>query len=286
MEVFKLKSEYTTLYFSNISPAVGSGLTNLSNRVNLETTTGMPDSAYFVTNLAPVRNTYTDYVVLQAHPPYFTAASFEQFKKVINYLTTQGYEFVLPYDYVRGKTQKAPTGLNAVSTGDGKVQLSWADNSPNEDMYQIEQSTDGTNWTFVGSASANATNYTISLPQTGDRYYFRVCASCGVKSGYTNIVEFVRTGIFNPNSKQSCIKVFPNPCNDIINIDLSLKENQNVNLELKNTAGKTLKTLFSGYLFPFQQPVSLDVSDVTKGVYFLVLTDSKGISDIQTLLIN
>lgn len=99
LQVIQSVPRYKTVYFSQIKPTQTSGILNLSNRVNLEISTGVPDSAAFVTSYLVLKDKFTDYVVLQAHPPHFTAASFEQFKKVINYLIKEGCEFVLPYEY-------------------------------------------------------------------------------------------------------------------------------------------------------------------------------------------
>lgn len=99
LKVIQSVPRYKTLLFSQIKPSPSSGIRNLSNRVNLEIATGVPDSAAFVTSYLTLKNKFTDYVVLQAHPPHFTPASFEQFKKAINYLINEGCEFVLPDEY-------------------------------------------------------------------------------------------------------------------------------------------------------------------------------------------
>ena len=44
---------------------------------------------------------YSNYMVVQAHPPYFKPERLEEFKKVIEFLIREGCEFVLPYEYFK-----------------------------------------------------------------------------------------------------------------------------------------------------------------------------------------
>ena len=103
LKVIQLIPRYKVLYFSQIKPMSASGIVNLSNRINFEVSTGVPDSVGFVANYHAAKNKFTDYIVLQAHPPYFTNSSFEQFKKQIEFLLNEGCEFVLPFEYYCSK---------------------------------------------------------------------------------------------------------------------------------------------------------------------------------------
>ncbi|HET6575613.1 MAG TPA: matrixin family metalloprotease, partial [Fimbriiglobus sp.] len=74
---------------------------------------------------------------------------------------------------------QAPGGLVAIATTTTQVDLSWQDNSGNEDGFRIEQSTNGVNFTPVGTADANATSYTVTSLAADTTYYFRVQAVNG-----------------------------------------------------------------------------------------------------------
>ncbi|HET6575955.1 MAG TPA: fibronectin type III domain-containing protein, partial [Fimbriiglobus sp.] len=74
---------------------------------------------------------------------------------------------------------QAPGGLVAVATTTTQVDLSWQDNSGNEDGFRIERSTDGFNFTPVGTADANATSYTVTGLAADTTYYFHVQAVNG-----------------------------------------------------------------------------------------------------------
>ena len=88
----------------------------------------------------------------------------------------------------------APTALAAQSPVKGVINLSWADNSPDEDSFLIERSTsvDG-GFEQIATARAGATNYTDTSVQRRVTYYYRVRAAKGTtRSGYSNVAS-VRT---------------------------------------------------------------------------------------------
>lgn len=88
----------------------------------------------------------------------------------------------------------APTNLTAVSPNYQLVNLTWQDNSNNEDYFSVQRSTNGTTFTEIGRASANAQSYadrTGLLAQT--LYYYRVIAhnafAGGSDSPPSNVVQ-------------------------------------------------------------------------------------------------
>jgi fibronectin type 3 domain-containing protein len=73
----------------------------------------------------------------------------------------------------------APTNLSATAFSGSVINLAWTDNDkpPNSATgYNILQSTDGTNFTQVGTASAGATTFAVGGLQTSTTYYFEVDA--------------------------------------------------------------------------------------------------------------
>jgi fibronectin type 3 domain-containing protein len=81
----------------------------------------------------------------------------------------------------------APSGLTATAITPTQVNLAWKDNSTNENGFAIEQSTDGINFTQVGTANVNATAYSVVNLQPSTTYTFRVRAFNAIgNSGYSN----------------------------------------------------------------------------------------------------
>jgi hypothetical protein len=85
----------------------------------------------------------------------------------------------------------APTALAASSPVKAVINLSWSDNSADEDSFLIERSTspDG-GFEQIATARANATGYTDTSIQRRVTYYYRVRAAKGVtRSGYSNVAS-------------------------------------------------------------------------------------------------
>lgn len=93
---------------------------------------------------------------------------------------------------------QAPTGLSANAFSGSVINLSWTDNDtpPNSATgYNILESTDGTNFTQVGTASAGATSFPVGGLQINTKYYFEVSAFNNKgTSAVSNIANATTTG--------------------------------------------------------------------------------------------
>jgi hypothetical protein len=88
----------------------------------------------------------------------------------------------------------APNGLTATVSAKTKITLTWADNSNNETGFRIERSTDGTNFTEIGTVGANATSATNSGLTRRTTYYYRIRAyNASGNSSYSNTVSVATT---------------------------------------------------------------------------------------------
>lgn len=82
----------------------------------------------------------------------------------------------------------APTSLNTNSISAVQINLSWTDNSSDEDGFKIERKT-GTGGTFseIAQVNSNVTSYNNTGLQGGTQYCYRVRAfNTAGNSGYTN----------------------------------------------------------------------------------------------------
>ena len=81
----------------------------------------------------------------------------------------------------------APSALTAAAASTSRINLSWSDNSANEDGFNVERSTDGVHFTQVGTVGAGVTTYGATGLGAGARYFFRVRAYNPVgNSAYSN----------------------------------------------------------------------------------------------------
>ena len=80
-----------------------------------------------------------------------------------------------------------PSGLTATGVATNQINLTWGDNSTNEDGFNIERSTNGGNYTSIGIVAAGITNYSDTGLATGTTYFYRVQAfrSCWGNSSYS-----------------------------------------------------------------------------------------------------
>jgi autotransporter-associated beta strand protein len=81
----------------------------------------------------------------------------------------------------------APSGLTAVAISTNQINLTWIDNSANEDGFNIERSTDGGNYSSLAMVAAGVTSYSDSGLTAGTTYFYRVQAfrSCWGNSAYS-----------------------------------------------------------------------------------------------------
>jgi hypothetical protein len=70
----------------------------------------------------------------------------------------------------------APSNLIADGLDPSTIWLSWVANSINQAGYDIEQSSDGVNFTQVGTTGSAALSYPVTALTSGSTYYFRVRA--------------------------------------------------------------------------------------------------------------
>lgn len=70
----------------------------------------------------------------------------------------------------------APTGLSVLTASTTSINLTWADKSTNESGFNINESTDGVNFTQIYTTAANATSYSVGGLASNTQYWFNVSA--------------------------------------------------------------------------------------------------------------
>ncbi|NJM14697.1 MAG: carbohydrate-binding protein [Bacteroidales bacterium] len=82
----------------------------------------------------------------------------------------------------------APSGLSATATSSSQINLSWTDNSGNEDGFRIERKTgSGGTYAEIATAAANANTYSSTGLAASTQYYYRVRSyNTAGNSSYSN----------------------------------------------------------------------------------------------------
>jgi hypothetical protein len=116
IRVMSEDTSYKVLLYGQLSPAPSSGQINLTNRVFIESATGVPDYAYFLTSWYAKKGIYTDYMVMQGHPyAWTTPEKLAEFQTIINFLiATDSVVFTTPTDYYRYLTDTTIARTNKI----------------------------------------------------------------------------------------------------------------------------------------------------------------------------
>lgn len=75
-----------------------------------------------------------------------------------------------------GQAPAAPSNLTATTVSQSQINLSWQDNSNNEQGFKIERKTQGGSYSQITSVSANTQNYNDTGLNSGTNYCYRVRA--------------------------------------------------------------------------------------------------------------
>ena len=81
------------------------------------------------------------------------------------------------------------------------------------------------------------------------------------------------------------LEVYPNPFNPSTKIGFSLTEAGFITLRVYNTLGEMIRELFSGYEQNGKHQLSFDASDLSAGIYFVVLQTTKSLKTIKIVFL-
>jgi M6 family metalloprotease-like protein len=85
---------------------------------------------------------------------------------------------------------EAPTDLAALASSTSQIDLSWTDNSANEDGFRIDRSLDQANWSTLVELSTDAQNYSDTSLAAATTYHYRVRAyNTTGESGSSNLAS-------------------------------------------------------------------------------------------------
>jgi len=263
-------TNYKVMMFSDVVSSTN-GVLYMNNRVNMESETANPVYNFFVANYNSYKNTYKNYMILQGHPNTYSATSstFDQFKLIVQFLISEGVEFVRCFDYYRSLSLNAPTNLNATPFSASRIDLTWSDNSTTENNFKIERSTDGTNYTLIGTSPQNSTSFSDTTVPISGTYFYRIYADCGMKSDYSNVIQVSNVGTALTNSvANSTFSVFQSQTKNNIAISGKLNTSGFVQCDLVDVSGQTVKSVFSGNISAGDFYIEKNTSDINSGIYF------------------
>lgn len=175
----------------------------------------------------------------------------------------------------------APSNLTAVALSDKQVQLSWNDNSTDEDGFIIERTFGPTSFIKIGQVDSNVTSFTDRfLLQGGTFYTYRVKSFRGkMTSEWSNeaTVTTPLTGV-RPVGERPAVpqefaleQNFPNPFNPATAIGYQLPESCHVRLRVLDLQGRVVDVLVDEYQSPGYYRVSWQPDNLPSGLFFYQL---------------
>ncbi|MFN8354964.1 MAG: fibronectin type III domain-containing protein [Spirosomataceae bacterium] len=85
---------------------------------------------------------------------------------------------------------RPPSALTATVLSSSQIDLVWTDNATDEAGFEIERSTDGTNFTKIADVATNVTFYSNTGLSPSTRYWYRVRAkNTAGNSAYSNVAD-------------------------------------------------------------------------------------------------
>jgi len=189
-------------------------------------------------------------------------------------ITTTGYvKTFSPFGF-GSSGQALPVKLvsfTANPTAEGTVHTAWVTELEiNNDYFTVERSTDGVEFTQVGTiqGSGNSTvqrgyNFTDEQPLQGTSYY-RLR-----QTDYDGTTSYSHLAVVNLNSGTTTYNVYPNPATDILNVQVAAGATTEVKVDIYNYNGQavfannyTAQNGNNNIQIPLQQIL-------TPGIYFV-----------------
>jgi len=163
--------------------------------------------------------------------------------------------------------------FDAQTTEGGKSLLKWATASESNNAgFDIEASQDGVRFEKIGFVKGNGTtngvktySFTDEKVASGLTYYRLKQVDIDGRFEYSKVISVLRK-----SDKFNAISVSPNPANDVLNIVVETKNDDDLEINLLDVFGETIKQQKTAT----QQGLntkSLNLQDLPNGIYFLHL---------------
>lgn len=151
-----------------------------------------------------------------------------------------------------------------------EVVLSWQAVSDDRfSSFEIQKSTDGSRFIVIGHVSINDNRFVDKSPFIGNNYYRIKAIDKDGKITYTNVVNL----IYQPSA--FVVRLFPNPVNDALNLQLNLPQASRVKIEVTDVAGRVVFSREEG-LRSGTQSITINTNSWLLQAYLLKLTGNDG----------
>ena len=203
-----------------------------------------------------------------------TANTSYTFKAFIIYNGTTVYGSEMTFTTLPDDTPEpcdVPTGLTANNITKEGFDVSWNANA-NVNTWNIRYRQQNGQWT---SATSNTNQYSITGLSAETNYEVQVQADCGDNNisdwsellTVTTLVDGINSYLLNS------ITLYPNPANDVVNVECTMNNVQCLGIEVFDVFGKLINTVNVT-----DNPTRINVSGLANGIYFVRVTTDEGVA--------
>ncbi|WP_369407558.1 T9SS type A sorting domain-containing protein [Rhodothermus marinus] len=178
--------------------------------------------------------------------------------------------------------------LQALSTDDGQVLLSWTCTDRQTRAFVVERSTDGRDFAMIARVPADCSGlpFTFRDPSPPDApvLYYRIQQE--LEGGVLYPSAVLKLGRAPVQSGRALlVGNFPNPFQGRTTIQYELHEPMPVRLSIWDLSGHEVRVLIDAVQPPGQYTLTFDAADLPSGTYFLRLETPEGVQTHKMILV-
>jgi PKD repeat protein len=141
-----------------------------------------------------------------------------------------------------------------------------------------------TSWSFGDGNSSSATSPTHTYATTGLYGVTLIVTSAeGCSSSYTDSVNVNAVAVNNFENNEFQFSVYPNPTKGQFNIDMTIDQAQDMQINLIDINGRRMETIFNGFMNSGIQNIRIE-KNFAAGIYFIEMICSTG-RTVQKLML-
>ncbi|MGI9190665.1 MAG: BspA family leucine-rich repeat surface protein [Chitinophagaceae bacterium] len=176
---------------------------------------------------------------------------------------------------------QAPTNISHLVTGNTGVTFNWTA-ANNGALYFVQMKPSTSTWAQAGGASTASNSRTFNNLQAGTWYDYRIRTTCtaattlNAMSVFSAVGQFLTDGgpaLANFNTANTTWSVYPNPTNDVVNIEFVASEEAPMTIEVLDIAGRKVQEIATQSLMGNNQ-IQISLSNVNSGLYFIKATQN------------
>ena len=170
---------------------------------------------------------------------------------------------------------ETPTGLTATNVENHTISIAW-DANAGVNSWNIRYRDANGDWT---TQTSSTNSYTITGLEGLTTYVIQVQANCGDNglSEWSNSITVQTTNVGIEDHLLNSISLYPNPANDVVNVQCTMNNVQLESVEVVDVYGKVVRTVV-GVNNHSPMSTRINVSGLANGMYFVRVTTDEGVA--------